>query len=108
MKKPTGVFYYHYKHNPDGGIEDYAYEFLGVGYHTEIEDMDKAAMVVYRPLYKRARVYKAGKHWDVRPLAMFMEKVVKDGKPISRFTKITNPKVILQLKKIRNQMYGSK
>lgn len=40
MKIPTKVpengFYYHYKHSENKGINDYAYELIGVGCrHTE-------------------------------------------------------------------------
>ena len=63
-------------------------------------------MVIYRPLYE-AKVYTAGKHWDARPLAMFMENVVNDGKEMLRFTKITDPKIISELEKIRDRMYDS-
>ncbi len=59
---PENGFYYHYKHDPDGPMNNYAYEVIGVGHHTEdyatVEDMH---MVVYRPLYEDAGVYKAGK-----------------------------------------------
>ncbi len=106
MKEPEKGFYYHYKHDPKGETENYAYEVLNVAHHTEIKGLDESAMVVYRPLYE-AMVYKIGKHWDVRPLAMFMENVQKDGEEISRFTKITDPKIISELEKIRDKMYES-
>lgn len=98
-------FYYHYKHNPNGSIENYAYEVLNIGHHTEVEDFEEASMVVYRPLYESAKVYQAGKHWDVRPLKMFMENVTKDGKTFPRFTKITDQKVVDELIKIRKEIY---
>ena len=62
-------------------------------------------MVVYRPLYESAGVYKIGKHWDVRPLAMFMEKVIKNSIEMDRFTKITDLNVIEQLEKIKDSIY---
>ncbi len=56
---PERGFYYHYKHNPDGAVNNYAYEVMGVGCHTEDncrpEDIN---LVVYRPLYESS-VYKA-------------------------------------------------
>ena len=109
MKFPTKIpekgFYYHYKHDPKGHVSNYAYEVVGVGCHTE-EDCRPldANMVVYRPLYESA-VYKAGKLFDLRPLEMFTEDVAKGGKTFSRFEKITDLKVIEELKTIRNQMY---
>lgn len=105
MQKPEPGFYYHYKHDPSGEVGNYAYEVLNIGHHTEIDGLEESAMVVYRPLYESAGVYKIGKHWDVRPLAMFMESVVKDGKEMQRFTKITDQGVIKALEKIRDTLY---
>ena len=112
MKEPQPGFYYHYKHNPKGEVGNYAYEVLNIAHHTEIEGLEESAMVVYRPLYA-ASVYKIGKHWDVRPLSMFMEDVeVKQNEQgfsllkMKRFTKITDPKTILELEKIRDRMYA--
>lgn len=105
-KVPEKGFYYHYKHDPNGAINNYAYEFLGVGCHTEEdsrpEDMN---MAVYRPIYKDAFVYKAGRLFDLRPLEMWMGNVDKDGKIFSRFTKITDPKVISELEIIKAELY---
>lgn len=99
-------FYYHYKHDPLGAINNYAYEIFGVGHHTEDDcrPIDQH-MMVYRPLYKEAFVYKNGKMFDLRPISMFTEPVTKDGKTFERFQKITDPAVIAELKKIRGEMY---
>lgn len=104
-KEPEKGFYYHYKHDPTGAINNYAYEVMGVGHHTEIKGLDESAMVMYRPLYE-ASVYKAGKHWDLRPLDMFMEQVVKEGKSFPRFVRITDPVVRAELEKIRDELYN--
>lgn len=109
MKLPTKVpekgFYYHYKHDPKGPVNNYAYEFVGVGCHTEDDCRpEDATMVVYRPLYE-ASVYKAGKLFDLRPLEMWMGEVTKDGKTFKRFQKITNKEVIVELQKVRDGMY---
>jgi hypothetical protein len=103
---PENGFYYHYKHNPQGGVNDHAYEVMGIGHHTEIDGLDESAMVIYRPIYNQV-VYKAGKHWDLRPVNMFMAtNFEKDGKMIpERFMKITDKKVIAELTKIRDDMY---
>jgi len=104
-KIPEKGFYYHYKHDPNGAVNNYAYEVVGVGHHTEDDCRpEDANMVVYRPLYE-ASVYKAGKMFDLRPLEMFMQSVTKDGKTFPRFQKITDPIVIAQLEVIRVQMY---
>lgn len=104
-KKLSKGFYYHYKHDPKGPVNNYAYEIMGVGHHTEDDcrSVDQY-MVVYRPIYE-AFVYKNGKMFDLRPLSMFMETVKKDGQEFPRFKKITDKKVIKNLIKIRDEMY---
>ncbi len=97
-------FYYHYKHDPKGSINNYAYEVLNIAHHTEIKGWDKNAFVIYRPLYESS-FYKLGKHWDARPLKMFVEKVIKDSKEMNRFTKITDRKIISELEKIKEKIY---
>ena len=105
-KVPEKGFYYHYKHDPSGEVNNYAYEFLNVGRHTEDDCRpEDALLAVYRPLYE-AFVYRNGKMFDVRPLSMFMEEVTKDGKTFSRFACITDPETIATLKEKRREMYG--
>ncbi|OGZ69483.1 MAG: hypothetical protein A3D44_03635 [Candidatus Staskawiczbacteria bacterium RIFCSPHIGHO2_02_FULL_42_22] len=106
-KVPQKGFYYHYKHNQNGLVNNYAYEVIGVGCHTEDECRpEDANMVVYRPLYETF-VYTAGKLFDLRPLEMWMGNVSKDGATAPRFTKITDLSVIGKLEEIKKQMYGS-
>jgi hypothetical protein len=62
---PLGC-YRHYKGND--------YQVIGIARHSETEE----ELVVYRKLYGD------GSLW-VRPLAMFMEKVVVDGRTVPRF-----------------------
>jgi len=50
------------------------YEVLAIAKHSETQE----PMVVYRPLYNETG-------WWVRPLAMFIETVVHEGKRIPRF-----------------------
>ncbi len=108
---PPPGFYYHYKHDPSGAVNNYAYEVMGVGFHTE-DDVrpGETHFLVYRPLYAAA-VYKASKElgipcFDNRPLEMWMESVEKDGKTFPRFKKISDPSVITELEKIRSEMYS--
>lgn len=105
---PETAFYYHYKHDPNGAVNNYAYEVVGVGYHTEDDcrPIDQY-LVWYRPLYD-AFVYKLGKGklGDTRPLSMFMESVTKDGKTFPRFKKITDVRVLEELRAIRDKMYS--
>lgn len=103
---PAKGFYYHYKHDPAGPVNNYAYEVMGVGHHTEDDCRpEDAFMVVYRPLYD-SYVYTLGKFFDVRPLAMFMEEIEKEGKRLPRFTRIEDPAVISELTRIRDAMYN--
>lgn len=101
---PEKGFYYHYKHDPNGPINNDAYEIVNFGMHTELHDDPNGELVIYRPLYE-AFVFKKGKWFDVRPLPMFMEEVTKDGKTFPRFQKITDPAVIAELTEIKNKMY---
>ena len=105
-KVPEQGFYYHYKHDELGAINNYAYEFLGAGCHTEEDSRpEDRNMAVYRPLYEDAFVYKAGKLFDLRPLAMWMGDVSLDGKTFPRFKKITDQKVINELERIKEKLY---
>lgn len=106
MMFPDKGFYYHYKHDPDGSINNYAYKVVNFGYHTEMHDSGEDAIhVCYRPIYE-AFVYKQGKLFDIRPLKMFMESVEINGKSVSRFQKITEPHILDELRKIKLEMYG--
>lgn len=98
MKKISPTFYYHYKHDPQKGFDNHAYEVIGVGWDTE----SNVLSVIYRPLYKNTYL-KAD--YCVRPYKMFIEDVEVEGKRIKRFKKITNAKIITKLKKIRKEMY---
>lgn len=103
---PTPGFYYHYKHDPEGLINNYAYEVMGVGHHTEDDarEIDKY-LVVYRPLYE-AFVYTRGRMFDVRPLSMFVENAEKDGTSMQRFTLVTDAETIRALREIAERMYA--
>lgn len=65
---PPGI-YRHYKGQQ--------YEVLGVAKHSETEE----EFVVYRALYGERGLW-------IRPLAMFVERVEKDGVSVSRFSRI--------------------
>ncbi len=107
---PETGLYYHYKHDPTGTVNNYAYEVVGVGFHTEDNCRPgERHFLVYRPLYE-SREYRFSKYGGIpcfysRPLAMWMGEVEKDGQVVPRFQKITDPKVIRKLKRIRNKMY---
>lgn len=65
--------YQHYK-NPD-----HRYRVIGVALHSETFE----ELVIYEALYDNPK----SKFW-ARPLPMFLEKVVVDGKKVSRFSYI--------------------
>ena len=54
------------------------YEVVDCGFHTEMRE----PVVIYKALYKGD--FPEGTLW-VRPLAMFKENVLVDGKQVSRF-----------------------
>lgn len=105
---PEPGFYYHYKHDPNGEWNTYAYEVLGAGHHTE-EDRrpEDEFMVVYRPLYETALVWRMGKLFDLRPAGMFIEPVDKPEYQGPRFNRITDPDLIVRLTEQRAKMYGA-
>jgi hypothetical protein len=101
---PERGYYYHYKHDPNGAINNYAYFIDAVGCHTEDDCRpEDQFMQVYRPLYP-AFVYQHGMI-DVRPLHMFYEPAIVGGVEMPRFTKITDLEIIAKLKVIRDDMY---
>ncbi|HAY12582.1 MAG: hypothetical protein US84_C0001G0055 [Candidatus Falkowbacteria bacterium GW2011_GWF1_38_22] len=60
------------------------YEVIGVAHHSETLE----ELAVYRALYNH-EVYGDNSLW-VRPMEMFNETVVVDGKEVLRFTLISN------------------
>ena len=107
---PEKGFYYHYKHDPTKDINNYAYEIIGIGFHSEEDHKEgEAHFVIYLPLYE-AYPYKASKElsipcFDARPLEMFLGNVDKDGETVPRFKKITDQEIITKLKEIKSKMY---
>jgi len=91
-------FFYHYKHDPKGRIENYAYEVLGVAKDSE----NGAQNVIYRPIYKCD--YLEGADFFSRPIENFLDIIKKsetnDGQVLKRFTKISDVYVTSELKKI--------
>lgn len=100
MKTPEKGFYYHYKHDSSGPVNNYSYEVISVGTHTET----KEKFVIYCSLYQTET--QGGANYWLRPLEMFMENVTKEGSTFPRFKKITDPEVIAQLEAIREEMYS--
>jgi hypothetical protein len=103
---PKPGYYYHYKHDPSGPVNNYAYRIFGVGHHTEIRSKE-GLTVGYWPLYKDSTVFFNGKMFDNRPIDMFLEPVNKPEYQGPRFVPITDESVIAQLKEIEKEMYGT-
>ena len=105
-QRPEPVYYYHFKHDPNGKLNNYAYYIYGVGHHTEDNcPPDDAFMQVYRPLYEEAYAYRHGGLFDLRPLHMFFEPAMRRGKAVPRFARIADQGVIAQLQAIKARMY---
>jgi hypothetical protein len=103
---PEPGFYYHFKHDPNGPLNNYAYYIYGVGHHTEGDCRpDDAFMQVYRPLYETAYAYRHGGLYDLRPLRMFYEPGQLNGRPVQRFTRITDATLIAELRAIKARLY---
>jgi hypothetical protein len=105
-KRPEAGYYYHYKHDPNGPLNNYAYYIYGVGHHTEDDCRpEDAFMQVYRPLYETAYAYRNGGMFDLRPLGMFYKPAILNGTEVSRFVRITESGVIAKLQAIKAHMY---
>jgi len=103
---PQPGYYYHFKRDPHGPVNNYAYYIYGVGHHTEdgCRSAD-AFMQVYRPLYEDSYAYRNGGLFDLRPLHMFFDPATLNGQTVPRFTRITDPDVIARLAAIKARMY---
>ena len=45
---PEPGYYYHYKHDPNGPLNNYAYYIYGVGHHTEVMGLPGLAVIRQR------------------------------------------------------------
>lgn len=97
---PEKGFYYHFKHDPTKGVNNYVYEMLGMARHSE----DESYLVIYQPLYTSE--YHRAADFSARPIDLFIGEVTRDGKTFPRFQRITDPAVIAQLEEIKKQMYS--
>lgn len=108
-QRPEPGYYYHFKHDPAGPLNNYAYYIYGVGHHTEDDcRTEDSFMQVYRPLYEDSYAYRNGGLFDLRPLYMFYKPAIREGREVPRFTKITAPGVIVELQAIKARMYADR
>jgi hypothetical protein len=92
----VGDFYYHYKHDFNKNIQNYAYKIIGIALHSEREEL----LVAYLPLYFPNHIFDYKADFYVRPLNMFMENVDNQKYSGPRFRLITDHNIIEELKKL--------
>ncbi|MFT7557875.1 MAG: hypothetical protein ACI83D_000549 [Planctomycetota bacterium] len=82
----TGEIWRHFKHDPSGPENNYIYEIMGIGRHSETEEV----LVIYRPLVSGEYPWldQVGASFNARPLEMFIDKKEVDGRLVDRFIKI--------------------
>jgi len=92
------TFYYHFKRDPEQGINHGAYYVLGLGMNTEKRDQH---FVVLKPLYycNPRHIDEQGISYQIRPIAFFDSSIQRDEYCGPRFVEITNPAIISELKK---------
>ena len=83
----NGDYFYHYKHNSNLDINNFAYQIIGFALHTETEE----TLVIYKPLYKLNHIFEAS--FFARPLSVFLEKVELNGQRVPRFSKIIDQEI---------------
>ena len=93
----AGEYYYHFKRDPEKGVNHHAYRIIGTGVHTETEEV----FVVYQSLYKEdgRRIDRYSVDYNIRPLSMFCEDVSRNDYQGPRFQRIQDEAVLEQLKK---------
>lgn len=101
MHIPENGFYYHYKHDGAKGLDNHAYKVTGLVRHSENDSL----LVTYIPLYKNDWLTPAQQ--CARPIELFFDEVVVDGKALPHFVKITDPQTIATLSEIKNKLYGN-
>lgn len=93
-----GEFYYHYKHDPKK-VNDHAYVITGFGWDLE----NDKKIIFYKPLYV-FHIEKEEVKICTRSIENFTEVITRDGKNFPRFKKITDQKIIEELRKIEEIM----
>ncbi len=98
-KWPEEGFYFHFKHDPTGSVNNYAYQVVGVGKDV---DSDKL-QIEYLPLYERPGVNPRLRcHRNLRD---FVGNLTRDGVRHKRFTQITDKRIIARLEYLRDEMF---
>src|SRR5438477_12486251 len=108
-QRPESGYYYHFKHDPAGPLNNYAYYIYGVGHHTEDDcRTEDSFMQVYRPLYEN--FLRLPERRFVRPpTAVHVSQARHPGGERGvRFTKITDPVVITELQALKTRLYADR
>ena len=90
----TGDYFYHYKHNSNLDLTNFAYQIIGIALSTETEEL----LVAYKPLYKLNHISEAS--FFARPLSVFLEKVELNGQRVPRFSKIIDQEILKEFRKL--------
>lgn len=104
---PLLGFYYHFKHDPKGEINNGVYEFVDLKY----DSLDEEWKAVYRSLSADDKLYQLGHFEYTQPLKRFLGEVEvrvgkgKKTKMVPRFTKIEDRRIIGILQGLRSVMY---
>lgn len=98
MQKIPQGFYYHFKHNPEVSINNYAYWLVGIAKHSENEEFT----VIYKPMYKNEWLGEA--ELMSRPIEMFTDMVEKPEYSGPRFKLIEDPEIIAKLSILRDNL----
>ena len=94
-------FYRHFKYDPSNAQmpNNYTYEVLGIGNHTETNEK----FVTYRPLYNNPHM--KGINFIHRPYDMFFGTVQRSTYSGNRFNEIKDQKTIEQLIEVSKSKY---
>jgi hypothetical protein len=98
-KWPENGFYYHYNRDPNGDVNNGAYQVVGVGRNRASNLVE----VEYLPLYERPGVNPRERcHASLRK---FMGSGRRGGELVQRFVRVTDEVIIARLEYLRDQMF---
>lgn len=100
---PNKGYYRHYKHETAKGPGNYTYQVVHLAKSSE--ETAEPEFAVYRPMYE-SEVYRAGKHFHIRPIKMFLSEVNEGRYQGRRFSWISDSATIRKLEDIKVKMYG--
>jgi hypothetical protein len=92
-----GQIYYHFKRDPEKGVEHGSYLVLGLGINTENRNL---IYVVTKPLYfcEPRQCDEKGISYLLRPIEFFVDKIYRENFKGERFVLITDESVLNEIK----------